>query len=47
MMVIDLVNTREAEDRIQKLQDQVDILIKEKVVFEVKLQEQVELQCEV
>ena len=47
MMVVDPVNTKEIEDRIQELQGQVDILIKEKVVFEMKLQEQVALQCEV
>ena len=47
MMVIDPVSTKEAEDRIQHLQGQVDILIKEKVAFEVKLQKQMALQREV
>ena len=37
-MVIDLVNTKEAEDRIQDLQGQVDTLAKEKAALEVKLQ---------
>ena len=46
-MVIDPVSTRETEDRIQDLQGQVDILIKEKAALEVKLQEQLALQCEV
>ena len=36
-MVIDLVNTKEAEDRIQDLQGQVDTLAKEKAALEVKL----------
>ena len=46
-MVIDPVSTKEAEDRIQDLQSQVDILIKEKVALEVKLQEHLALQREV
>ena len=46
-MVIDPVNTKEAEDRIQDLQGQVDTLIKEKVALEVKLQEHLALQREV
>ena len=36
-MVIDSVNTKEAEDRIQDLQGQVDTLAKEKAALEVKL----------
>ena len=36
-MVIDLVNTKEAEDRIRDLQGQVDVLAKEKATLEVKL----------
>ena len=47
MMVVNPVNTKETEDRIQELQGQVDILIKEKAAFEAKLQEQVALQREV
>ena len=47
MMVVDLVNTKETEDRIQELQGQVDMLIKEKAAFEAKLQKQVVLQREV
>ena len=37
MMVFDPVNTKETEDRIQELQGQVDIVIKEKAAFEAKL----------
>ena len=47
MMVVDSVNTRMAEDRIQELQGQIDMLIKEKAAFETKLQEQVVLQREI
>ena len=39
MMVVDPVNTKGTEDRIQELQGQVDTLIKEKAAFEAKLQE--------
>ena len=46
-MVIDQVSTKEAEDRIQDLQGQVDKLVKEKAVLEVKLQDHLALQCEV
>ena len=46
-MVIDLVNTKEAEDRIQDFQGQVDTLAKEKVALEVKLQDHLALQCEI
>ena len=46
MMVVDPLNTKEIEDCIQELQGQVDILIKEKAIFEAKLQEQVALQQE-
>ena len=40
-MVIDSVNTKEVEDRLQDLQGQVDTLAKEKATLEVKLQDQV------
>ena len=46
-MVIDPVNTKEAEDRIQDLQGQVDTLAKEKVALEVKLQDHLVLQREI
>ena len=46
-MVIDPVNTKEAEDRLQELQSQVDMLAKEKATLAVKLQDQVALQREV
>ena len=46
-MVIDSVNTKEAEDRLQELQSQVDMLAKEKATLAVKLQDQVVLQREV
>ena len=45
--MIDLVNIKEAEDRIQDLQGQVDTLAKEKVALEVKLQDHLVLQCEI
>ena len=46
-MVIDSVNTKEVEDRLQDLQGQVDTLVKEKATLEVKLQDQVALQREI
>ena len=46
-MLIDPVNTKEAEDRLQELQSQVDMLAKEKATLAVKLQDQVALQREV
>ena len=46
-MVIDPVNIKEAEDRIQDLQGQVDTLAKEKVALEVKLQDHLALQREI
>ena len=46
-MVIDSVNTKEAEDRIQDLQGQIDTLAKEKAALEVKLQDHLALQCEI
>ena len=46
-MVIDSVNTKEAEDHIQDLQGQVDTLAKEKAALEVKLQDHLALQREI
>ena len=46
-MVIDSVNIKEAEDRIQDLQGQVDTLAKEKAALEVKLQDHLALQREI
>ena len=46
-MVIDSVNTKEAQDRIQDLQGQVDTLAKEKAALEVKLQDHLALQREI
>ena len=46
-MVIDSGSTKEAEDRLQDLQSQVDTLAKEKATLEVKLQDQVALQHEI
>ena len=46
-MVIDSGSTKEAEDRLQDLQSQVDTLAKEKATLEVKLQDQVALQREI
>ena len=46
-MVIDSGSTKEAEDRLQDLQSQVDTLTKEKATLEVKLQDQVVLQREI
>ena len=46
-MVIDLISTKEVEDRIQNLQGQVDTLVKEKAALEVELQDHLALQCEV
>ena len=46
-MVIDSVNTKEAEDRIQDLQGQVDTLAKEKAALEVKLQDHLAMQREI
>ena len=45
--MIDPVSTKEAEDRIQDLQGQVDTSVKEKAALEVKLQEHLALQREV
>ena len=47
MIEVKTVNTKIAEDRIQELQGQIDVLIKEQAVFEEKLQEQVVLQREI
>ena len=47
VMVIDPVNIKEAEHRIQDLQGQVDTLAKEKVALEVKLQDHLVLQREI
>ena len=46
-MVIDPISTKEAKDRIQDLQGQVDKLVKEKAALEVKLQDHLALQREV
>ena len=45
--MIDPVSTKEAKDRIQNLQGQVDKLVKEKAALEVKLQDHLALQHEV
>ena len=43
MIEVKSVNTKTTEDRIQELQGQIDVLIKEQAVIEEKLQEQVVL----
>ena len=48
MIEVELVNTKTAKDnRIQELQDQIDMLISEHAVLEEKLQGQVVLQREI